>query len=433
MNTILLHNILLPGASAEVSRVFFNDDTILAVETGKNGGKLSADGNFNADTVIDGKGMLLMPGCIDAHVHFREPGLTHKADIAGESRAAVAGGVTTWFDMPNTVPPTTTVNAWMQKMELAKESSACHYAFFIGATNDNLSELRKANFSEIPGIKVFLGSSTGNMLVDDEKMLNALFAEFRVPIVVHAEDENIIVRNREEISGKFAGNPPVFAHSDIRSVEACRKATERAVELLRKNTGAHLHIAHLSTADEVAIIRQAKAEGLNITCEVSPHHLLFTDKDYERLGARIKMNPAVKSEFHREALREAVVDGTIDIIATDHAPHTLSEKQGNALTAVSGAPMVQFSLPVVLDLFDAVTVARTMAENPARIFGLRNRGRILPGYTADLVLVQRNSPHTLTDNDVISKCGWTPLVGKELKHRIFRTFVSRPGKLEFYH
>ena len=425
MKKTLIHNACIPGMPDGITRVLFDEDSILNV-----GGDELAD----ADEYIDAHGMLLLPGVIDAHVHFREPGLTHKADIESESKAALAGGVTSFFDMPNTVPPTTTFAAWQQKMVIASNTSLANYAFFIGATNNNREELSKIDFSQIPGIKVFLGSSTGNLLVDDKEMLDFLFTNFKAPIVVHAEDESTINYNKQAALKHYSGNVPVFEHSNIRSVEACVKATAGALELLSKHTDAHLHVAHISTSDEVELIRQAKKDGLNVTCEVSPHHLLFTVDDYERLGTRIKMNPAIKSASHREALRRGVVEGVIDIIATDHAPHTAADKNGDALTAMSGAPMVQFSLPVILDLFGADAALRTMAQNPAAIFGVERRGFIAPGYAPEMVLVEySDAGYVVSDNDVLSKCGWTPLAGTMLHHRVVRTFLSKPEALKFNH
>ena len=387
-----------------------------------------------ADNIIDAEGALLFPGIIDAHVHFREPGITHKADIASESRAALAGGVTSFFDMPNTVPQTTTVEAWREKMERAKLSSVANYAFFPGLTEHNINEILNFDFSLIPGVKVFLGSSTGGMLVSDCRVLDTLFANVKAPIVVHAEDESVIAKARNETLKREGNDPHVRFHSEIRPVEACVKATEHALELLSLHPSAHLHIAHLSTSEEVELVKKAKKQGLNVTCEVSPHHLLFSTDDYQRLGSRIKMNPSVKEPRHREALRQGVREGVIDIIATDHAPHLLSEKEGNALTAVSGAPMVQFSLAVALELFDSEIVLRTMCEGPARVFGVEGRGKIAPGYAPEMVLLNRiEQGYTITDSDVLSKCGWTPLNGRTLHHRVHRTILPHPSALRFRH
>lgn len=414
MSTTLIYNAIIPGTDAD-SWVIFDEDTIL--ETG--------DGNApHADTRIDARGMLLLPGAIDAHVHFREPGLTHKATIATESRAAKAGGVTTFFDMPNTVPQTVNMETVRQKLETAARTSAVNYAFFIGATNTNIPEILEADFSIIPGIKLFMGSSTGNMLVDNGTALDALFANAKVPIVVHAEDEEIVKAGKAAAINRYGNNVPVAEHSNIRSRRACIRATERAIGLCRRHPAAHLHIAHVSTAEEVEMIAAAKAAGLNVTAEVSPHHLLFTADDYPRLGTRIKMNPAVKTRHDRDALRQGVIDGTIDIIATDHAPHTLAEKQGDALTAVSGAPMVQFSLIAMLDLFPVQTVIKAMMENPAGIFRVDRRGKIAPGMFPDMVMVKEVNPYTVTDADVLSLCGWTPLAGTILRHKVEKVFVT---------
>lgn len=378
-----------------------------------------------AADVVDAGGALLLPGAIDCHVHFRQPGMTDRADIATESRAAAAGGVTSFLDMPNTKPPTVSVADVMSKKNIAATDSVVNYGFFIGATNSNIREILAADFSEIPGIKLFMGSSTGNMLVDDDESLKLLFSKARVPISVHAEDEHTIEQARMQAIARF-GSPeavPVEFHSRIRSAEACVRATRRAISLAQRY-GAHLHIAHVSTADEVEMIRQARlSSGAKITCEVSPHHLLFCSDDYARLGTRIKMNPAVKSMRHRDALRAAIADGTIDIIATDHAPHLPGHKQGGALTAASGAPFVQFSVAAMLTLFDAETVHRCMCRRPVEIFGIKKRGVLQPGMYADFAL-WHNEKHTVTDLDVLSKCGWTPLHGSMLEWRNMLTAVN---------
>lgn len=409
--------------STDATWVLFDADTILDLGTGTPPA---------ADTTVNTGGAYVLPGVIDAHVHFREPGLTHKADIASESRAARAGGVTTVFDMPNTIPQTVTRADLAAKTEIAHRTSEVNIGFFIGATNTNIDEILATDFSTIPGVKVFMGSSTGNMLVDDTTTLDHLFESVSAPIVVHAEDETIIAERRAAARIRYGNNPPISAHSAIRPAEACVSATRLAVELAERHPGSHLHIAHLSTADEVRIVAEAKARGLNVTAEVSPTHLLFTVDDYELLGSRIKINPAVKTVADREALRRGVIDGTIDIIATDHAPHLLSEKAGNAFSAVSGAPMVQFSLPLMLDMFGADIVCRAMSRMPARIFDLENYGILRPGARPDIVIVEKCAPYTLSDADVVSKCGWTPLTGTTVSHRVVRTFVT-PRPLHFRH
>lgn len=374
---------------------------------------------------IDAQGALLMAGAIDCHVHFREPGLTHKATIASESRAAIAGGVTSFFDMPNTVPQTVGIDAIEQKTEIAASTSLANFAFFIGATNDNIDQLLKADYTKVAGIKLFMGSSTGNMLVDNESALTYLFENAPTIISVHAEDEATIRAARAEIETEYGNDAPVSLHTRLRSAEACVKATTRAVELARRY-GTHLHIAHLTTAAELQLLdRDIPLSDKHITAEVSPHHLLWTDEDYTKKGARIKMNPSVKSKSDRAALRHAVADGTIDIVATDHAPHLLSEKSGSLFKAVSGAPMVQFSLPVMLDMFDPSTVTRVMSSNPAKLFGIAERGRVAEGQFADLTLVERcSAPMSVTDSDVLSLCGWTPLDGEYLGHKVAYTWVN---------
>lgn len=422
---ILIHNVLLNGVEAGY----------LTVDAGRIGtvgrGIAPAELFETAVEVIDGEGNILLPGAIDCHVHMRDPGLTRKADMNTETRAALAGGVTSVIDMPNTVPQTVTVEAWKDKMALAAEKCHVNYAFFIGATNDNLAELLRADYSRIPGVKLFIGSSTGNMLVDDDDALDRLFAQVRVPICVHAEDEATIARCRDEVKARFDGAPvPVEYHSVIRPAEACARATARAIALAEKY-GSRLHIAHVTTAAEVALIRQAKARGLaHVTCEVSPHHLLLCDADYAALGALMKMNPAVKTAADREALRAALLDGTIDMVATDHAPHLLAEKEGDALHAVSGAPIIQWAYPVLMDIFGPGLAARFYAANPARVFGIRDRGELKPGFYADLVLVKAE-PCKVENKDVVSKCGWTYLDGRTLRHRIVKTRVSGPQALAF--
>lgn len=387
-------------------------------------------GNYNAPLPpnvekIDARQAMLLPGAIDCHVHFREPGLTHKATIRSESTAAVAGGVTSFIDMPNCVPPTTTIHEWESKMAIAEATSQANYAFMIGATATNIQQLQQADYSLVPAVKLFMGSSTGNMLVERQAALQAIFADQPGRVVVHAEDQTIINEITARLRPSIDPND-IANHSRLRPAEACLAATERAMELAVRY-GTRLHIAHLTTAAETRLFDPAPSpSGRQITAEVSPHHLLWSSDYYPRLGARIKMNPAVKSPADREALRRALASGRIDIVATDHAPHLLSEKQGDVFHAVSGAPMVQFSLQSVLDIYDDPTLAaQRMANGPATLFGIQQRGFLRPGYFADLVLVERlTSPHTITDADVISTCAWTPLNGYTTHHRIIRTWVN---------
>lgn len=374
--------------------------------------------------VVDARGCLLMPGAIDCHVHFREPGLEAKATIASESRAAVAGGVTSFIDMPNTIPQTTTIAAWEDKMARAERSSAANYAFMMGATADNLAELLAAPAHLMPAVKVFMGSSTGGMLLDEPHALASVFEAQGARIVVHAEDQSIInanIRAAEPITDP----DNMLWHSRLRNAEACVRATEHAMELTTRY-GSRLHVAHVTTEAETRLFDPAQSPvGKQITAEVSPHHLLWTVEDYARLGSRIKMNPAVKTATDRAALRDALATGRLDIIATDHAPHRLADKQGDVFHAASGAPMVQFSLPTMLDLYDPATVAWRYAGAPAALFGIDRRGLLRPGYYADMVIVERlDTPHIVSDADVVSLCGWTPMAGSSLSHRIVATYVN---------
>jgi dihydroorotase len=381
----------------------------------------------SANELIDAQQMLLMPGAIDAHVHFREPGMTHKATIASESRAAVAGGVTSFIDMPNNVPPTTSISTVEGKEHIAERDSMANYAFYIGATANNLNELQHADYHRIAGVKLFMGSTTGDMALTDQARLAAIFSEVDARISVHAEDDRTIQANiaaiRSRIGEEATKNLPIEYHSILRSSDVCVRATEAAMELATRY-GSRLHVCHVTTEAECRLFSPGDLADKRITAEVSPHHLLWSSEDYPRLGARIKMNPAVKSPADREALRKSLLDGRLDIVATDHAPHLIKEKEGGALRAVSGAPMVQFSLPSMLQLFAPEVVAEKMAHAPARLFGIDKRGYLRQGYAADLVLVNPNTPHVITDDDVISLCKWTPMAGTELRHSVVKTWVN---------
>lgn len=377
-----------------------------------------------ASRTVDAGGAMLLPGAIDCHVHFREPGLTHKATIASESRAAIVGGVTSYIDMPNCVPPTVTLEAWHDKMERAAATSRANYAFMIGATAANLPQLLNADPRRMPAVKVFMGSSTGNMLIDDDSSLRKIFAEQPFRVVVHAEDQAII--NRNTAAAQPLENPSdMMWHTRLRNDEACVRATERAMQLAVRY-GTRLHVAHVTTALETRLFDPSPSPaGKQITAEVSPHHLIHSSDDYPRLGARIKMNPAVKSPADRLALRDALAEGRLDIVATDHAPHLLSEKQGDVFHAVSGAPMVQFSLPAMLDMFPPSTVVARMCEGPAVLFGIEGRGSLRPGNYADMALVEKLAePHIVDDADVVSLCGWTPMAGSPIGHRVVETWVN---------
>lgn len=373
---------------------------------------------------INIQGHWLIPGVIDSHVHFRDPGLTYKADIASESKAAIAGGVTSFFDMPNTKPPTLSMNDVEHKMEIAQNSSFANYAFYIGASSDNLEELKNADYTMIPGIKLFLGSSTGNMCVSDPEILDNIFKLPHI-ISVHCEDEKIINENVKELKSIFnTKEVPISWHPIVRSEMACYKSTAAAVERA-KRYGTHLHICHLSTAEELKLIK-----GLhNITAEVCIPHLWFSDSDYAELGSRIKCNPAVKSDRHRKALREALNSGEINIVSTDHAPHTLAEKIGDLFSVPSGMPMIQFSLRAMMKIAQEriVTperVVELMCHNQADIFHIKGRGYLDKGCFADVVEIDPNHTSVVSDNDVISKCGWTPMNGTELSSTIQRVWVN---------
>ncbi|MGN0223864.1 MAG: amidohydrolase family protein [Muribaculaceae bacterium] len=418
---VLIHNALIVSGEEAPFAGWLRTDGARIAQIGR--GEYRDDRPRDCE-VVDARGAMLLPGAIDCHVHFREPGLTHKATIASESAAAVAGGVTSYIDMPNCVPTTTTLAAWEDKMQRAEASSAANYGFMLGATSTNLAELQRADYSQVAAVKVFMGSSTGNMLLAEREALRAVFADQPGRVVVHAEDQNVI----NEVTARLRpilDASDISAHSRLRPVEACVAATERAMELAA-HYGTRLHVAHITTAAETRLFDPADSPvGRQITGEVSPHHLLWCTDDYARLGARIKMNPAVKSAADREALREALRQGRLDIVATDHAPHLLSEKEGDVFHAVSGAPMVQFSLVSMLDLFEPTLVAHRMANCPAELFGIERRGYLREGYYADMTIVERLAePYTITDADVCSLCGWTPLNGYATRHRVVRTWVN---------
>ncbi|WP_028904192.1 dihydroorotase [Prevotella sp. P6B4] len=378
--------------------------------------------NASFDEVIDASGCFVLPGLIDDHVHFREPGLTAKADIDSESRAAAAGGVTTYFDMPNCVPQTTTIEALEEKFKLAAQKSHVNYSFFFGATNDNVELFSQLDPHRIPGIKLFMGSSTGNMLVDRREALEKIFSTAQMPIMVHCEDTDIINRNMAEAKLKYGDDPKVIHHPEIRSAEACYQSTRLAVELAVKHH-ARLHIAHLTTAKELELL----VDG--ITAEVTPSHLYFCDRDYASLGTRIKCNPAIKSEADRDALRQAVADGRIAVIGTDHAPHLLEQKEGGCCKAASGMPMLQFSLVTMLELVDQGVLSlerlvELMCHRPADLFEVRNRGYLREGYQADIVLVRPNTGWTVTKAVIQSKCGWSPMENHMFLWRVERTLCN---------
>jgi len=423
-----MRTIIQGGTIVNEGRTF---DGTIVIEDGKITQIIqgNTDPEASSDEVIDASGCFVLPGIIDDHVHFREPGLTEKADIDTESRAAAAGGVTTYFDMPNTVPQTTTLEALENKFALAAEKSHVNYSFFFGATNDNISLFEQLDPHRIPGIKLFMGSSTGNMLVDRRESLEQLFASAKLPIMAHCEDTVIINRNMAEAKAKYGEDPKVIHHPEIRSEEACYESTHLAVELATKHH-ARLHIAHLTTAKELGLIPANDVSHFsNITAEVTPSHLYFCDRDYASLDTRIKCNPAIKTERDREALQRALTDGRITVIGTDHAPHLLSQKEGGCAKAVSGMPMIQFSLVTMLELVDNGVLSlerlvELMCHNPARLFEVRHRGFIREGYQADLVLVRPNTAWVCTKNVIQSKCGWSPMEGHMFLWRVERTLCN---------
>ena len=378
-----------------------------------------------ADEIIDASGCFVLPGVIDDHVHFREPGLTEKADIDSESRAAAAGGVTSFFDMPNTVPQTTTLEALDEKFALAAQKSHVNYSFFFGATNNNVALFDQLDAHRIPGIKLFMGSSTGNMLVDRRESLERIFSSARLPIMAHCEDTDIINRNMAEAKLKYGDDPEVSHHPEIRSEEACYESTRLAVELAQKHQ-ARLHIAHLTTAKELKLITYHSSL---ITAEATVSHLYFSDSDYATLGTRIKCNPAIKTAQDRAALRQALNDGRIAVIGTDHAPHLLFQKEGGCARAASGMPMIQFSLVTMLELVDEGVLSlerlvELMCHHPARLFEVRNRGFLREGYQADIVIVRPNSHWVCTKDTILSKCGWSPMEGHEFSWQVERTLCN---------
>ncbi|WP_075343505.1 dihydroorotase [Tenacibaculum agarivorans] len=381
------------------------------------------------EIVIDAQGKYLIPGMIDDQVHFREPGLTHKANIATESKAAIAGGITSFIEMPNTVPQATTQELLEEKFEIASKTSYSNYSFMFGGTNDNLEELLKTNPENVAGIKLFLGSSTGNMLVDNEEVLEKIFSSTDMVISVHCEDETTIRKNTAEFKEKYGDDIPVKYHPIIRSEEACYLSSSKAIALAKK-TGARLHVFHLSTEKETALFRNdIPLKDKKITAEVCIHHLWFTDADYEEKGTHIKWNPAVKAQKDRDGLWKALLDDRIDVIATDHAPHTLEEKSNVYTKAPSGGPLVQHA---VIALFEKVKegvitiekVVEKMCHNPAILFQVAKRGYIKEGYYADIVLVDDNASWEVAKDNVLYKCGWSPFEGVTFSSKITHTFVN---------
>ncbi|MGE0567461.1 MAG: dihydroorotase [Bacteroidia bacterium] len=378
---------------------------------------------------INAEGLYLFPGIIDDQVHFREPGLTHKGDITTESRAAVAGGVTSYMEQPNTKPPATSVEELEKKYTRASECSIANYSFLMGTTNDNLEEIKKVDFSKVAGLKIFMGSSTGNMLVDNIKTLESIFSEVDGLLVTHCEDDNMIKANQERIIAEYGEDLPTYFHPIIRNDDACYKSSSLAVDLAKKHD-ARLHVFHISSAKELALFtNKIPLKEKKITAEACIHHLWFCDEDYKSKGNFIKWNPAVKTAYDRDKIFEAVLDGTIDVIATDHAPHTIEEKQQPYLKAPSGGPLVQHSLQAILEFYhqNRITlpqIAQKMCHNVADLFRIKNRGYLREGYAADMTLVDINKPYKVTKNNILYKCGWSPFENYEFKSSIISTFVN---------
>jgi len=390
---------------------------------------ISENIELKADYIIDGTDLHLMPGVIDDQVHFREPGLTHKATIYTESKAAVAGGITSFMEMPNTQPQALTQELLEKKYELASNNSLANYSFFMGASNDNLKEVLKTDPKNVAAIKVFMGSSTGNMLVDNKEVLEELFSKSKMLIAVHCEDEKTIEKNTHLARKKYGENVPISEHSNIRSEEACFKSSSLAVKLAKKHN-TRLHLFHISTEKEIDLLENKIPLGeKKITAEVCIHHLWFDQNDYAKKGTLIKWNPSVKKSSDRKALFQAMLDDKLDVIATDHAPHTLNEKNNTYFKAPSGGPLVQHALPVMLEFFSSKKIklekiVEKMCHNPAICFKIKNRGFIRKGYYADLVLVNLKKPWKVKKSNILYKCGWSPFEGQTFNSNITHTFIN---------
>lgn len=418
MKTLIYGGIIVNEDRSHYGSLVMENDVIAEIIEGKE----IPCGNY--DRKIDATGLFVLPGVIDSHVHFREPGLTAKADIGTESEAAAYGGVTTFFDMPNTVPQTTSVDALDAKFRIAREKSHVNYSFFFGATNSNADALQTLDRHVVPGVKLFMGASTGNMLVDSDDSLHKIFSNATMPVMVHCEDIGMINANMTEAKSRYGDDPDVALHPLIRSEEACYASSLRAVRMAR-TYGTRLHVAHVSTAKELELFGH---DG-NITAEAVIAHLFFSDEDYARLGTRIKCNPAVKTAYDRSELRKALSSGAISTVGTDHAPHLLKDKEGGCARAASGMPMIQFSLVTMLELvdngvLDMERLVRLMCHNPADIFEVRGRGYLRKGYKADIVLVGRDRRWTVTGDTVRSKCGWSPMEGHTYDWRVVKTICN---------
>lgn len=427
MNSILIKQATLVNEGrSEVADILVKDGRIE---------KIASSIEAEADQIIDALGLHCLPGMIDDQVHFRDPGLTDKGDIATESKAAVAGGTTSFMDMPNVKPPTITLDALEEKFAMASTKSWANYSFYLGATNDNIEEIKRLDPNQACGVKIFMGASTGNMLVDREKALTDIFTHSPVLITTHCEDTPMIREQEALYREKYGSEVPMKYHPQIRCREACYKSSSFAVDLAKK-TGADLHVLHLTTAEEMALFEPGPVEGKKITAEACVHHLWFSEADYDTKGSLIKCNPAIKSQSDRDAIRQAVKEGRIDIIATDHAPHTWEEKQDPSyFKAPAGLPQVQQSLSALLDLvhegvFDLYTVVQKVAHNVAIRYQIKDRGFIREGYWADLVLVDMNQPHTDDKEHILYKCKWSPWEGHTFKSTVQSTIIN--GELRYH-
>lgn len=421
-----MNSYLIKNAKIVNEGVTFQGDVLI-----ENGLIKDIGSSISNDAVkqIDAKGNYLIPGLIDDQVHFREPGLTHKATIATESKAAVAGGITTFIEMPNTVPQATTQKLLQDKFDVAEKTSYANYSFMFGGTNDNLEELLKTDPKTVAGIKLFLGSSTGNMLVDNAEVLEKIFSSTKLIISVHCEDEETIRKNTTHYKSIYGDDIPIELHPVIRSEEACYLSSSKAIELAKK-TGARLHVFHLSTEKETHLFRNdIPLEEKQITAEVCVHHLWFSDEDYKEKGTHIKWNPAVKTSKDREGLWKALLDDRLDIIATDHAPHTLEEKSNPYTKAPSGGPLVQHALLALMDkvkegVLSIEKVVEKACHNPAKIFQIEKRGFIKKGYYADLVILNDQKSETVSKENILYKCGWSPFEGVTFSSSVTHTFVN---------
>lgn len=422
MNSWLLHDVQVVNEGRVTSAdVLVRDGFIERVAT-------EGIGNARGVKEHDAKGRHLLPGAIDDQVHFREPGLIYKEDIPHGSAAAVAGGITTFMEMPNTIPQTLTQELLTRKYAMGAASSVANYSFYMGASNSNIEEVLRTDPKTVCGLKAFLGSSTGDMLVDNEKTLDRLFKEAHLLLAIHAEDEPTIRKNLAEAKARYGEDIPIAQHPVIRSAEACWRSSSNAVALAKEH-GTRLHVLHISTARELELFKPGPLEGKRITAEACVHHLWFTDADYAAKGTQIKWNPAVKTAEDRDAIRQAVKDGRIDVVATDHAPHTEEEKANPYTSCPSGGPLVQHALPAMLELmhqgvFTLQEVVEKMCHAPARMFQVKDRGFIREGYYADLVLVDLDAPWTVDKGSLLYKCGWSPFEGQRFRSRVLRTWVN---------